>query len=221
MTEIDTINKLFNVDLAADCQYRQFPQGESSEFLYLEGMESQHRTYWNDEIKVKVYEEEYGNHLDNCISDFKYYARPNGAEYLKYYLCGMRLQDGQAFFLFDMVKGQDLLFDLVDNFSVDRAVDHIVDAYHAMEHNAICQLPDDKYLVAHDYKLFNIIKDAGACLMFDYDRFSIVDDLNMFVREFWRNVEVDDLGAAVLGLDKETQQEILKKSHERISNLPT
>jgi hypothetical protein len=211
---IDVINELFNTTFDSNSQYRQFPNGEVAQFDNLNGMESQHHTYWDDTYKVKAYTELYGQHLFQTMMTFK----NAGNIYLNDIWIDTKTKNGHMYFQFKMIPGSDLLFSLINNFSIDFAVDSIVAAYQAIESNAACQI-GNKYIIAHDYKLFNAINYNGNIVCFDYDRFSTVENLSSLYSEFWHKVEVDDLGAIALCIDASIQQQILKSSHERISKL--
>lgn len=218
MNYIERANKLFSIDLSDRCLCRFFPREENETFSYLENMESRHRTYWDLNHKVKIYTAEYGKNLYDNMEQL----RKAGAPYLnKYWLDAVN--DGDDFyFYYRMVPGKDMLFDLIDNFSIDRAVELIRKAHDNIEKNMISET-ETGFIMAHDYKLFNVIDYKGDVMCFDYDRFSTVDSPLPLYEEFWHKLEVDDLGAATLNISLDTQQQILKElqdeRNDRISKI--
>jgi hypothetical protein len=218
MNYIERANELFGIELSDQCLFRFFPDGENASFAHLETMESRHRTYWDLTHKVKIYTASYGRELCRNMQTLK----NNGAPYLNKYWIDFAEDGNEFFFHYHMVPGKDMLFDLIDDFSVDRAVLFIRAAYDNIENNMMATI-GDKFLIAHDYKLFNIIEYGGDVMCFDYDRFSLVDSPLMLYEEFWHKVAIDDLGAATLNIAPDVQKQILDvfqdERNDRISKL--
>lgn len=208
--DIDNINQLFDLDFDYNSQFRYFPLDENEEFLSLSTMPSRHKTYWNKYFKVKIYTLEYGHKLNEFMECFK----ENGNYYLQNYWIEYAVLDDQAYFAFRMVDGKDLLFSLIDDYSKERAQDLISRTYEVLEDNMCVKLPDGKYLVAHDYKLFNVIDVDGRIICFDYDRFSVVDDKTILHKEYWHKVAKDDIGAESLGIPLDEQKRVMEIFNE-------
>ncbi len=204
MNYIERINELFDLHFGDQTMKRFFPAEESDAFSHLESMESRHQTYWDLNFKVKIYSNEYGQqHIENLLK-----FKNSGAPYLNKYWLASHCDDDAYYFLFSMVPGKDMLFELIDDFSIDRACHFIRVALESIETNMLAS-DEYGYLMAHDYKLFNTIHYQDQAICFDYDVISRIDTVEPLYREFWHKLEVDDLAAPTLGIAPEVQKQIL------------
>jgi hypothetical protein len=196
--------ELFGIELDINYHCRSFPDGEADIFSSLQTMPSRHKTYWDTNYKIKVYSKAYGNEIFEYMSAMKRY----GVRYLNQYWIDSRQTNDNYYFLFGMVPGIDMLFKLINNFSVKYAIESISTAFDNIEQNVLMPYGDG-YLMSHDYKLFNVINYNGV-ICFDYDRFSIINNKKQLYAEFWKKVITDDLTAIDLQINNDERVEIIE-----------
>lgn len=203
--DLHVAKKIFNLT-HNDWNFRFFPHSVEKDFSHLSSMREQHKTFWNNEYKIKIYSKDYGRELFEYISIFKYF----GNEYLNKYFLKYHEENNKSFFLYKIVQGEILLDILHKNTDVNNAINLIEKLQSSLTDNMLINIGEYS-IIAHDYKMFNVIDVDRKLICFDYDRFSKVNTSiaeNLLIEEFWEKLINDDFDSPILNYNKSDLEQI-------------
>ena len=201
----------FDIDMH-QAQTRNFPFDAPPQFMYLAEMPSQHKTFWTETHKVKRFSLEYGQQLVEQQTLMKNAGNQYMNEHwLEHYA------DGQyMWLLFSMVDCPVMLDMVIQNPTPQLFTKYALEMIEQLECNMFVPV-GDKFLCAHDYKMYNVVYDGQEVLCFDYDRFSIQDNPNILYDELLEKFVNDDLKTTELTFTDQECDDILELCRRKIN----